>query len=344
MKNLKAIGFWVVILTIWGCNNSVKKNTDYIVINGKTMGSTYEIAYKGKVELKEKIEFMMGYYSYLISTYDSQSIISKFNNNQILNSEDSISYLKSIDIFTKIDSLSLKIYNISNETFNPGISDLINYWGFGERKKNPNLVDSTLIKQLKNQVYGFKVEFMGTKPLKKNTMQKLNFNGIAAGQLVDIVAKMLENEHQINDYYINITGELKVKGENENNEFWKIKIEKPLLKAEKPVAFCEIDLNNLAMATSGNYRQYFYYNGKRLGHSIDPRTGFPSMNEMLSASIICKSAAEADALATSCMILGLEKSIELIKNNPEYSAIFIYEKDQKLNYWKSNNLEIKILD
>jgi len=205
-------------------------------------------------------------------------------------------------------------------------------------------VDSTLIKQLKNQVYGFKVEFIGTKPSKNDALQKLNYNGIASGQLVDILAKMLENDYQINDYYINITGELKVKGKNEANEFWKIKIEKPLLNAEKPVAFCELYLNNLAMATSGNYRQYFYYKGKRLGHSIDPRTGFPSMNEMLSASIICKSAAEADALATSCMIAGLEKSIEILKKNPEYSGIFIYEKDQKLNYWKSNNLEIKMID
>ena len=126
------------LLFLLACSNH-KTVDKYTILKGKTMGSTYEIAYDSSINIQEKIDYILGFYSYLVSTYDSQSIVSKFNNNNSLNSEDSISYNESKHYFVALDSISRHVYKQTNGSFNPGIGALINYWGFGNNKQNPGM-------------------------------------------------------------------------------------------------------------------------------------------------------------------------------------------------------------
>lgn len=333
----------LIVLVGNSCSNHSKMKEQFTVLKGKTMGSTYEIAYDSSIDLKEKIDYMLGFYTYLVSTYDTNSIISKFNNNKTLSNEDSLSFYQSLSIFNELDSLSSKVFNETKGAFNPAIADLINYWGFGENKKNPENIDSLKVNQLKNNNYGFKVQFLGKKAEKKNVLQKMNFNGIAAGQAVDLIAKMFDSVYHFKNYYINISGEIRAKGNNGQDSYWPIKIEKPMINALKSIPFCTVPLKNYAMATSGNYRQFFFKNGKRYGHTIDPRSGFPARNEMLSVTVLAPSAAEADAYATAFMVLGLKESVEIISKNPFLKAFIIYEKDEKSVFWASPNLSFELV-
>jgi FAD:protein FMN transferase len=285
---------------------------------------------------------MLGFYNYLLSTYDSTSIISKFNNNQLLSCEDSISFHHSKYIFNELDLLSNQVYQATEGSFNPGIASLINYWGFGENKQNPDKMNPKTIDSLKKLVYGFKIDFLGLHPLKQNIHQKLNFNGIAAGQIVDLIAKTFDSVYQFKNYYINISGEIRAKGNNGNDSYWPIKIEKPLLNSHKQIAYVTLPLKNYSLATSGNYRQFFFKDGKRYGHSIDPISGYPARNEMLSATILAPNAALADAYATACMVMGLKKAIQLIESKPELKAFLIYEQDKKIEFWSSANLSFEL--
>jgi thiamine biosynthesis lipoprotein len=334
--------FTILIIIIFGCNNGPKAHEKYTVIKGKTMGSTYEIAYDSNVNIQENIEYMLGFYNYLLSTYDSASIISKFNHNKLLNEDDSISFYQSIGIFEELDKLSTEVYQATDGSFNPGIAALVNYWGFGENKQNPDKVNPQTIDSLKKMVYGFKVNFSGLRPLKMNIKQALNFNGIAAGQVVDLIAKTFDSVYQFKNYYINISGEIRTKGNNGKDSYWPIKIEKPMLNSHKQIVFATLPLKNYSLATSGNYRQFFFKEGKRYGHTIDPNSGYPARNEMLSATILAPNAALADAYATACMVMGLQKSIALIESKPELKAFFMYEKDKKIAYWSSANLSYEL--
>ncbi|MDP2175192.1 MAG: FAD:protein FMN transferase [Bacteroidota bacterium] len=331
-----------VFAFVSSCSDGPKQHEKYTVIKGKTMGSTYEIAYDSSINIQEQIDYMLGFYNYLLSTYDSSSIISKFNNNLMLTQDDSISFYNSREIFTDLDRLSNEVYQTTEGSFNPGIASLINYWGFGENKKNPESMNPKTIDSLKKLVYGFKVDFLGLHPLKLNVNQKLNYNGIAAGQMVDLIAKTFDSIYHFKNYYINISGEIRAKGNNGSDSYWPIKIEKPMLNSHKQIAFATLPLKNYSLATSGNYRQFFFKEGKRYGHSIDPISGYPARNEMLSATILAPNAALADAYATACMVMGLKKSIQLIESKPELKAFLIYEKDKKIEFWSSANLSFEL--
>jgi len=327
-----------VLMFANACSNKPKTVDGFTVLKGKTMGAGYEIAYDSAIDLKENIEYTLGYYNYLMSTYDSNSIISRFNNNRMLSVSDSVSFVKSRRYFVQLDSLSRKIHQESGGAFNPGLAALMNYWGFGENKQNPENADRLQTDSLKALSFGFLVDFKGRKPAKADPRQKLNFNAIAPGQAADIIADLFDSVYRFKNYYINISGEIRARGNNSRDSYWPIKIEKPMINSPKQIEYCTVPLKNYSLATSGNYRQFFFSKGKRYGHSIDPRSGIPARNELLSATILAPTAAEADAYATACMVLGLEKAIALIEKNPMLKAFFIYEKDEKLSHWASPNL------
>lgn len=340
MRNLLLI--IVTILLFSACSSNSKKQEKFTIIKGETMGSFYEIAYDSSINLEEKIAYTLGYYNYLMSTYDSNSIISKFNNNRNLSSKDSVSYENSKGYFIVLDSLSRRIQKESAGAFNPGIASLINYWGFGEHKKNPEAANQSIIDSLKQLDFGFLVQFKNNQIVKSDKRQALNFNAIAAGQAVDIIAEIFDSVYQFKNYYINISGEVRCKGNNGKDSYWPIKIEKPMFNSPKAIEYCQIPLKNYSLATSGNYRQFFFSNGKRYSHSIDPRTGYPARNEILSATILAPTAAEADAYATACMVLGLSEAQKLIKSKPELKAFLIYGENNQLMHWSSDNLAFEL--
>lgn len=302
------------------------------------MGSTYEIAYDTTIDLTSAIDYRLGFFTYLVSTYNDSSLLSKFNQGRTLSKTDSISYQKSLRIFKLLDSFSRQVHTASNGAFNPGISDLVNYWGFGEKRKNPENADTALVMRLKQVDDSYFVNFEGLLPIKKSPNQKLNFNAIAPGLAADLIAEMFDSVYHIKNYYVNISGEIRTKGNNTVDSYWPIKIEKPMFAGLKPIEYCTVPLKNYSLATSGNYRQFFVSKGKKYGHSIDPRTGFPARNNMLSATILAPTAAEADAYATACMVLGLEDAQKMVNSNPNLKAFFIYDDQGKMTHWASSNL------
>lgn len=329
MRSSIAIVF--LSLLLFSCGN---KGNKYTVIKGKTMGTTYEICYDSAIDLQSKIDYTLGFYSYLISTYDSNSLLSKFNASKPIDDKDQKSFENSIQLFNELNNLSYKVFADSKGAFNPAMGELINYWGFGNNKKNPEKVDSLFIKKLISiPCPSFQVYFNHGAVVKNCLNQQLNFNAIAPGHAVDIIAAMFDTIYHLQNYYINISGEIRAKGHAKGDTCWPIKIEKPQFKNEAAQGFKTYALKNQSLATSGNYRNYFTVNGKRYGHSIDPRKGFPAQNEMLSATIICESTAKADAYATACMVLGLKEAQEMV-NSLNLKAFFIYDEQGKMKTWE----------
>jgi FAD:protein FMN transferase len=153
-------------------------------------------------------------------------------------------------------------------------------------------------------------------------------NAIAKGYTVDVVAEFFDSRG-ITDYMIEIGGEIRLKGTNRNNDKWRIGIDKPV---EDPMAISRelqdiIQLTSRSLATSGNYRKFYIKDGKRYAHTIDPVSGYPVQHSLLSATVISSATMDADAWATAFMVMGLEKSMEIARNNPDIEAYFIYDLD-----------------
>ena len=166
-------------------------------------------------------------------------------------------------------------------------------------------------------------------PFKLDSFIELNFNAIAKGYLVDLIGNYMNQENREN-YMVEVGGEVVAAGLNLFGEPWRVGINTPLIGAD-PLNFFEvIELNNQALATSGNYQNFYKIDNKLIGHTIDPRSGQPMINELRSASILHKNCAVADAYATACMTLGLEESKKIISNDSSISAYLIYENDSTL--------------
>ena len=184
----------------------------------------------------------------------------------------------------------------------------------------------------------------GKKLHKTDPRIKLDANAIAQGMTVDLVADFFESQN-INNYLVEIGGEVRVKGVNEENLIWKIGINKPIDDATSTISELQdiVVLKNKSLSTSGNYRRFYIKDGKKYAHTIDPKSGYPVQHELLSASVMTDKCSKADAFATAFMVLGLEKSKELLKQNPDLLVYFIYtDKQGKLAVWMSPEFKANI--
>jgi thiamine biosynthesis lipoprotein len=307
---------WFLIIGTFlhfSCNHNPQ--LQLVKFRGETQGTYYAVTYyeaEGKI-YQEDIESLLKDFDNTASMWVKNSIISKINRNEptSINEDFKVLFNKSKEVYFK-----------SEETFDPTIGPLVNAWGFGftdRMKVDQHVVDSLL------PLIGFqKVKLENKSIIKDDPRIQFDFNAIAQGYSVDLVAKLLE-EKGIENYLIDIGGEVLGKGSKPNNEDWKVGIEKPSDNA----AYGEglqaiIVLKDKALATSGNYRKFYEENGIRYSHTIDPKTGFPVQHSLLSVSVLANDCATADAFATACMVSGLEKSKELINMIPEMEAYFIY--------------------
>lgn len=240
--------------------------------------------------------------------------------------------------FDQVFDKSKELYKMSGGAFDPTVMPLVNAWGFGFEKKDdvtPSLIDSLL------PLIGFdKVKYKNEEIIKDMPDIMLDFSAIAKGYGVDVLAEMLE-EKGVKNYMVEIGGELRVKGHNPSQQDWQIGIEKPM--EGKRELKSTIGLNNHAVATSGNYRNFYYKDGKRYAHTINPQTGYPVSHNLLSTTVIAKDCITADAYATAFMVLGLEESIKLSNQVPGILVYFIYEdENRQINTYISNVLTEKI--
>lgn len=315
---MKKILFVVVILSFVACSN--QKESSLITIEGEAQGTTYHIAYinsKGE-NFQRAIDSLLIEIDKSLSTYHKTSIITRFNQ------ADSI--IEVDKMFIDVFNLSKLVYQESEGAFNPTVAHLVNAWGFGF--KNSENTDSTTIDSLLKFVDFDAISIVDNKVVKTNKNLMLDFNAIAQGYSVDVIADFLANQG-IENYMVEIGGEVKVKGKNDKNSLWRIGIDKPVENETERTLEAVVNLNNQALATSGNYRKFYEKDGAKYSHTLNPKTGYPVRHSLLSATVITDNCALADAYATVFMVVGIEKAKEILAKNNKIKAVLIFENENK---------------
>ena len=290
-------------------------------ISGNAIGTTFSVKYTGKKinNIEFKIDSLIADINKSTSTYITTSDISKINHGDttVLVDENFIA------IFNK----SQRIFNETNGVFDPTIGVLVNAWGFGPEKPIKNL-DSTKIKELLKFVGFDKVKLNANKIEKLYPEIYFDFNAIAKGYLVDQIGRYFESV-EVNNYLVEIGGEIRARGKNHKNEYWRIAIENPNFDGSR--SFAEIvHLKNESIASSGNYRKYKTApDGKIFVHTINTKTGYALESDLLGASVIANlDCADVDAYATALMAMGFEPAKEFLNNFSNLKAFLIYADDE----------------
>lgn len=291
----------------------------YVKIAGFAQGTTYHITYelRDTTNLQPQVDSILHAFDLSLSSYDSTSVISRINRN-----EDVITDAFFVNVFNK----SYDVFIASSGLFDITVMPLVNAWGFGPGARAN--VDSSLIDSLLQFVGMEKVKIVEGRVVKADPRVQLDVNAIAQGYSVDIVSGFLDKLGSEN-YMVEIGGEIRAKGLSPSGKSWRIGIDKPefgnMIPGEELEAVLE--LKNMALATSGNYRKYYEENGVKYTHSIDPKTGYPAKQSLLSATVVAGDCITADAYATVCMVGGLERSKEILAQHPELEAFLIYGDD-----------------
>jgi thiamine biosynthesis lipoprotein len=308
-----------------------------VEFKGHTMGTTYSIKTIGPEVLKSEIEESLLEINQSLSTYIDTSLISSFNQ-----SDSTLRLEKGglSEMLLENYNISKEIFLLSGGAFDPTVMPLVNLWGFGYADKHQDqLPDTSLVDSVKRLVGFDKIKLTqdnGNLVINKpNPGIQLDFSAVAKGYGVDRLAEQIEAKG-CTDYMVEIGGEVRCKGQPSQGRGWKIGINKPIENAGGREIQSIVELKDQSMATSGNYRNFYEVDGVKVSHSINPVSGFPERSSLLSATIVHKECAYADAMATACMILGLEKAKALIIDNEEYEAYFIFGlEDGSLGEWHS---------
>ena len=299
---------------------------------GFIFGTVYNITYQSDKNLEKEIIRELDKVDASLSPFNEKSIISKINRN-----EEAVVDNYFYDVF----NLAMQISEDTNGAFDITVAPIVNAWGFGF--KSGSSPTSQYIDSLKQFIGYKKVRINKDKyVVKQDERIMLDCSAIAKGYGSDVVARLF-NAKGIKNYMIEIGGEIVASGLSEKRLPWKIGITKP---SEDSLGTSNelqtiLNITDCAMATSGNYRNFYYKNGKRYAHTIDPRTGYPIQHNILSATVIAKSCAQADAYATSFMVLGLEEAKKILERHPQLLAYLIYtNKDNEYEVWHSPALKI----
>jgi FAD:protein FMN transferase len=327
-----------LLLCCWSCTSKPKDQPlPYLTLEGKTMGTYYRITYADSLKrnFQEDIEAALLELNAELSTYIDTSLISRFNNSPDL----AFALPAKSRHFMPNLNKSREVYEISGGAFDPTVMPLVQYWGFGPKgEKKLSKVDTFKVDSLK-QFVGLKYlswTKKGDQLIRSKKGVQLDFNAIAQGYAVDELGRVLASKG-IRNYLVDIGGEVLGKGRNPRNEAWTIGISTPREGAATNEVQTTVSLDNRALATSGNYRKYYDVQGLKVSHTINPATGFPERSVLLSTTVFAPDAMTADAFATTCMVLGLEKALPLIEKQAQLDAYFIYgdaEGQMKVKYTK----------
>ena len=291
----------------------IKNEPPYHTDRGFIFGTYYNICYKSKENLQHKIDSTLKSVDNSLSPFNKRSVITAINENR-----DTI-----VDAqFSEVFALAQEISNATDGAFDITVAPLVNALGFGF--KQGITVDSITVDSLLQYVGYKSVELTDSKVIKQHPQTMLDCSAIAKGYGCDRVARMLES-YGVKDYMVEIGGEVVSKGKNNKSKQWSIGISKPTDDKSGTINELQeiLHISGKSVATSGNYRNYRYEDGRKLSHTIDPRTGYPVAHTLLSATVIANDCATADAYATAFMVIGIEKAIEICKQK-EIDAYFIY--------------------
>jgi len=310
----------LIILTI-SLSSCKDKSPVFANFTGFAHGSTYSIVYDNKknidpAELRNKVEKILSDFDMSLSVYKDSSIISKINRNEDVVPD---------SFFTEVFTKSVLISEMTDGAFDITVGPLVRAWGFGPdaHRSFTEAKRDSLIKLVGMS----KVSLINGRLVKTDPRVCLDVNAIAQGFSVDVICRLFDNLG-INNYLVEIGGELRAKGKKGGN-FWKIGIDKPVDNNMSPGETLQaiIKISDKALATSGNYRKFYIEDGIKYSHEIDPKTGYPAKNTLLSATIIADECAMADGIATACMVMGKEKTIQFLGIHPEFEAYLVYSDD-----------------
>lgn len=297
---------------------------------GETMGTTFSIVYldSNQIEVAADLQDLLLEINQEVSTYIKTSSISQLNQQLDTLVVDSLGH------FAQNYTLSKSIHQTTKGWFNPAVMPLVNYWGFGyTEKKMVTELDSSQVDSLLNLVQfdAFQVQAhpQGLQIVKSLTRASLDFSAIAKGYAVDAVGRYLESKG-VEHYFVEIGGEVRARGATISGKPWRTGIRTPQEGAATNSLQVGVELSNLSLATSGNYENFYEdpNTGFKYAHTINPHTGYPERNSLLSASVFSADCATADAFATAFMSMGLEKALEIVAQQPELKAYFIYSDAQ----------------
>jgi len=313
--NFKSFLFLGFLVWISSCSPGL--GGEYQKLQGFTQGTTYHITYQHPENrnLGEEIDSLLRRFDASLSSYDSTSIISAINRNE--------KGVRTDSLFRTVFRESARVYQVSGGAFDITLAPLINAWGFGPGDRQD--LDSALVDSLLQFVGMDKVSLAGEEVRKTIPQVQLNVNAIAQGYSVDVVAAYLE-ELGCRNFMVEIGGEIRTRGVNAKGNFWRIGIDRPEFGNMIPGQQLQviISMHNRSLATSGNYRKFYEKDGVKITHSIDPLSGFPKASSLLSVTILDDECITADAYATACMVLGLERAKRFIEDQKGVDAYFIY--------------------
>jgi thiamine biosynthesis lipoprotein len=317
----------LVSLFLIGCSNK----PEIIEISGSKMGTSYHITVVADQlppdDLAQQIDQLLSKVDNSMSTYKENSEISQFNRLPAGGS------LEISNEFADVIRISQKVWTLSEGAFDPTIAPLVDLWGFGPTETELSIPAAQSIEAALAS-RGFDSVVLENSTLTKNKALSLDLSAVAKGYAVDLVADHLEML-ALPDYLVEIGGEIRVSGFNAEGVAWKIALEQPQLFAAVDRV---IDLTDIAVATSGDYRNYFEKDGQRYSHTIDPRSGLPIKHSLASVTVITESCAEADAWATAFTVMGVTQS-KALANQLGIAAYMLVRQDDDFVAISSHNFE-----
>ena len=312
-----------------------QRNMPYQRSSDFVFGTTYTVIYQCDSDLSRSIKAELMKVDYSLSPFNKESVITAINNNQDV---------KPDKMFMDVFRLAMDVSRETNGAFDITVAPLVNAWGFGFKsgeKPAARQVDSL------RQIIGYqKISVDNGKIRKQDPRMMLDCSAIAKGYGTDVVADFLR-QRGVKNFMVEIGGEIVTCGVNKERLPWKVGVIKPVDDSLSVAHEVQTILNvtDIAMATSGNYRNFYYQGGRKFAHTIDPKTGYPVQHNILSATVLAKTCAQADAYATSFMVMGLDEAQKVLERHPELMAYFIYDDGKGKNaVWFSPSLKDKIAD
>ena len=324
------LGVGLAALLIWGLDDKRQEAEDelqktYYHNEGKVFGTYYNIRYEATEDLKDSIHTAFEAFDASLSMFNPHSILSAINDNRDTTTN---------AFFEAMWAEAEDVYTLSGGAFDITVAPLVNYWGFGRKEKMPKADPFQKGREIDSirRFVGFdKVELIDHRVYKSDPRVQIDGGAVAKGQACDVIAELLR-QNGCENYLVDIGGEVVAKGKSAKGAPWHIGITKPNINNEGAQEELQeiLEVTDIAMATSGNYRNFYYDGDVRRSHTIDPRTGYPVQHSVLSATVISSRCMRSDALATACMVLGQKEALAMIEQARDAACLLIVAQGDSL--------------
>ncbi len=320
------LGVGLAALLIWGLDDksqeSRAENREYYHNEGKIFGTYYNIRYEATENLQDSIQIALQEFDNSLSMFNPHSVLSAVNANRDTTTD---------ALFEAMWAEAEDVYTLSGGAFDITVAPLVKAFGFGRKSDQIAAISPEMIDSLRAFVGFDKVVLIDHRVYKSDPRVQIDGGAVAKGQACDVIAELLR-QNGCKNYLVDIGGEVVAKGKNAKGAPWHIGITKPNINNEGAQEELQeiLEVTDICMATSGNYRNFYYDGDVRRSHTIDPRTGYPVQHSVLSATVISSRCMRSDALATACMVLGKEEALAMIEQARDAACLLIVAQGDSL--------------